>query len=54
MNRIILYHALEGSKEMQLIESNDCRTLMKKLGIIWENVTSNEKKSFLEIFECVM
>ena len=43
----------KGSKEKQLIELNECRTLMMKFVIIGTSATSNGK-SFLEIFCCVM
>ena len=41
---------LKRSREKQLVELNECRTLTIKFGIIGETVTSNEKTVLLKCF----
>ena len=44
---------VKGSREKELVELNECRTLTIKFGIIGKTITSNETTVFLEIF-CFM
>ena len=44
---------VKGSREKELVELNECRTLAIKFGIMGKTITSNETTVFPEIF-CVM